>query len=82
MRGSRDPSGQSLERARENGMDRDAGGTDGEEGGGQVFRRGSAVRAFPDRAAAKPGGSNRTTGITAGYLISKDRSNARDLDVR
>jgi hypothetical protein len=49
---------------------RDAGGTDGEEGGGQVFmvveekRRGSAARAFPDRAAAKPGGSNRTTEIT------------------
>jgi len=32
----RDTSGQSLERARENGMERDAG-RDGEEGGGQVF---------------------------------------------
>ena len=51
-------------------MERDVGGTDGEEGGGQVFivveekRRGSATRAFPDQASAKPGGSNRTTEIT------------------
>ena len=32
MRGSRDPSGQSLERARENGMEKDAERTDGEGG--------------------------------------------------
>jgi hypothetical protein len=32
MRRSRDSSGQSLEQARENGIDRDAGRTDGEEG--------------------------------------------------
>jgi hypothetical protein len=70
MRGSRDPSGQSLEQARENGMEKDAEGTDGEEGGGQVFmvveekRRGSAARAFPNQAAAKPGGADRTTEIT------------------
>jgi hypothetical protein len=49
MRGLRDPSRQSLERARENGVERDAEGTDSEEGGGQVFmvvkekRRGSAA---------------------------------------
>jgi hypothetical protein len=43
---------------------------DGEEGGKAGIysrrekRRGSATRAFPDRAAAKPRGSNRTTEIT------------------
>jgi hypothetical protein len=70
MRGSRDPSGQSLERARENGIERDTGGTDGEEGGRAGIygrrekQRGSAARAFPDRAAVKPGGADRTTEIT------------------
>jgi hypothetical protein len=62
--------GSSLERARENGMERDAGGTDGEEGGRAGIyshrekRQGSATRAFPDRAAAKLGGADRTTEIT------------------
>jgi hypothetical protein len=37
MRGLRDPSEQSLEPLRENRMERDAGGIDGEEGGWQVF---------------------------------------------
>jgi hypothetical protein len=37
MCGSRDPGGQSLEQARENGMERDTGGTDGKEGEKQVF---------------------------------------------
>jgi hypothetical protein len=75
MRSSRDLSRQSLERARENEMERDVGGTDGEEGGGQVFivveekRRGLATRAFPDQASAKPGGSNRTTEITKLNII-------------
>jgi len=40
MRGSRDPSGQSLERARENGMEKDAERTDGE---GIYGRRGKAA---------------------------------------
>ena len=67
MRGSRDLSGQSLERARENRKGRKR--IDGEEGEGSFMvveekQRGSATHAFPDRAAAKPGGSNRTTEIT------------------
>jgi hypothetical protein len=33
MRGLRDPSGQSLERARENRMEKDTEGVDGKEGG-------------------------------------------------
>ena len=51
-------------------MERDAREMDGEEGGRAGIygrrekRRGSAARAFPDRAAAKPGGANRTTEIT------------------
>jgi hypothetical protein len=68
MRGSRDPSGQSLERVRENRKGRR---TDGWGGGGRAGiygrrekRRGSAARAFPDRATAKPGGADRTTEIT------------------
>jgi hypothetical protein len=67
MRGSRDPSEQSLEQTRENRKKRDAGGMMERREGEQVFmvvekkRRGSAARAFPDRAAR---GSNRTTEIT------------------
>jgi hypothetical protein len=66
MRGPRDPSGQSLETSEGKGRRRD-----GRRGGGRAGiyvveekRRGSALRAFPDRAAAKPGGADRTTEIT------------------
>ena len=71
--------GSSLERARENRMERDAGGTDGEEGGRAGIygrrekQRGSAARAFPNRAAAKLGGADRTTDITKAkpiYLLT------------
>jgi hypothetical protein len=44
-------------------MDREEGGKAGIYGRREK-RRGSATHAFPDRAAAKPGGSNRTTEIT------------------
>ena len=62
--------GSSLEWARENGIERDTGGTDGEEGGrASIYsrrekQRGSAAHAFPDRAAAKLGGADCTTEIT------------------
>ena len=61
--------GLSLGQAREKAMEKDTGGTVDKEGGGQGIyvvkekRRGSAVHAFPDQAAAKPRGSNRTTEI-------------------
>jgi hypothetical protein len=51
-------------------MERDAGELDGEEErragiyGRREKRRGSAVHAFPDQAAAKLKGVNRTTEIT------------------
>jgi hypothetical protein len=68
MRGSRDPSEQSRERARENrkGRKREGWGEGGRAGiyGRREKRRGSAARAFPDRAAAKLGGADRTTEIT------------------
>ena len=53
MRGSRDPSEQSLERARENGMEKDVGESDGKEGRAGIYgrrekRRGSATCTFPN----------------------------------
>jgi hypothetical protein len=51
-------------------MERNTGGTDSEEGGRAGIygrrekRRGSAAHTVPDRAAAKPGGADRTTEIT------------------
>jgi hypothetical protein len=70
MHGLRDPSG--AEPGTGEGK-RDGKGRrrDSRRGGGRTGiyvvkekRQGSAARAFPNRAAAKPGGSNRTTEIT------------------
>jgi hypothetical protein len=55
--------------SRQGKIERDAGEMDGEEGGRAGIygrrekRRGSARCAFPDRAAAKPGGADRRTEI-------------------
>jgi hypothetical protein len=65
MRGSRDPSAQSLERPRENRMERNAGEMDGQRGGGPVFMVVEKSGGAQLRAPSPIGGPLNSGGQTA-----------------